>query len=240
MNKLSDNLKIDVGVTPTSIASTNVTSAYYRMDNFRKALFCVDIAVIAASKTVVAQVYQATDAAAGSAKVITKATATFTANIKAKSVLLTTRSCIATDSIIINGLTFTGDTSTVLATRHWKADGNDAADATALCACINDADNGVPGVLATLSTDTVILTATEPGDQYITIGTIVGGTIAPSTLRADAFIEVDASDLDTANGFDHVALNLAVAAATVICSATLIRGDERYTPTQYVGASESA
>jgi hypothetical protein len=240
MNKLSDVLKIDVGVTPTSIASTNLTGSYYRMDNFRKALFCIEIAIIAATKTIVAQIYQATDALAGSAKVITKAIATFTANIKAKCVLLTTRSCVATDSIIINGLTFTGGTSEVLASRQWKADGNDAADATSLCNCINDATYGVPGVLATLATDTVVLTAIEPGDAYITIGTIVGGTITPSTLRADMFVEVDATDLDTANGFDHVALNISSPAATVICGATLIRGNERYSPTQYVGASESA
>ena len=240
MNKLSDNLKVDVGVVATSIASTNVTGAYYRMDNFRKALFCINAAVMAAGKTVVGQVYQATNAAAGSAKVITKATATITANSKAKSVLLTTRSCVATDSIIINGLTFTAGTSEVLASRQWKGDGNDAADATSLCNCINDATYGVPGVLATLATDTVVLTAIEPGDASITIGTIVGGTITPSTLRADGFIEVDVSDLDLANGFNHVALNLAVAAATIVAGSTLIRGDERYTPTQYVGASESA
>jgi hypothetical protein len=240
MNRISDKIKIDVGVTPTSIVSTNLTGAYYAMDNYRKALFVILGAVMAASKTIVAQVYQATDALGTGAKVLTKGIATITANSKAKSVLLTTRSCVATDSIIINGLTFTGDTSTVLATRHWKADGNDAADATALCACINDATYGVPGVLATLATDTVVLTAIEPGDAYITIGTIVGGTITPSTLRADAFIEVDATDLDTANGFDHVALNLAVAAATVVAGATLIRGNARYSPTQYVADSEAA
>jgi hypothetical protein len=234
MNRIMDKLKIDSAVTPTSVASTNVTGPYFRMDNLRKALFIITGAVMAASKTIVAQVYQATDAAAGSAKVLTAGIATITANTKCHKVLLTTRSCVATDSIIINGLTFTGDTSTVLATRHWKADGNDAADATALCACINDATYGVPGVLATLATDTVVLTAIEPGDAYITIGTIVGGTITPSTLESKAFIEVDASELDTANGFDHVALNIAVAAATVICSAAIVRSDERYTPTQYV------
>lgn len=239
MNKLSDNLKIDIGVVASSIASTYVTGAYYRMDNFRKALFTINAAVMAATKTVVAQVYQATNAAAGSAKVITKATCTITANSKAKGVTLTPRSATSGDSVIINGLTFTGASATTLANREWIATGNDAADATALCACINDATYGVPGVLATLSTDVVILTATEPGDASITIGTIVGGTITASTNRADGFIEIDASDLDTANGFNHVALRLTTD-ATIVCGSSLIRGGERYTPTQYVGASEAA
>ena len=235
-NYLSDVLKVDVGLQAVSLATANQTGPYYRMDLYRKALFVFNAATMAAAATVIAQIYQATNAAAGSAKVVTKGVATITANIKAKRVLLTTRSCVATDSIIINGLTFTASTSQVLATRTWKADGNDAADATSLVACINDATYGVPGVLATLSTDVVYLTATEPGDAYITIGTIVGGTIVPSTIYADGFVEINAADLDDANGFDHIAVNLATV-GTIVTGAMLIRGDARDSPKQYVAAS---
>lgn len=236
MNLLSDVLKINTGFTPLSRTSGNSTDQYFPMDKYKRALFVVNCASVAASYAVVAQVMQATNAAAGSAKVITNAAATITANSKCSKVTLTLTSAAAADVVTINGLVFTGGTSTVLATRTFKADGDNDADAVALAACINDATYGVPGVLATAGTATVVLTAIEPGEQYITIAS-PSGTIVPSTQIGTSFIEVDASMLDTANGFDHIALRLTTT-STVVVASTLIR-DCRYTPVQYVADSKT-
>jgi hypothetical protein len=236
MNRISDNLKIDTAYLPLSRTSGNSAGEYFSMAKYRRACFVVSCATVADTYAIAAQVMQATDAAASGAKAVTNAAATITANTKASKVLLTTRSVAAADVVTINGLVFTGGTATVLATRTFKADGNDAADATALCACINDTTYGVPGVLATLATDTVILTAIEPGEQYITVSD-ESGTIVSSTLQSTSFVEVDASALDSANGFDHVALRLTTT-STVLVSASLIR-DCKVTPTQYVADSKA-
>jgi len=239
MNKLSDNLKIDVAVPSMSRTSGNTTGAYYRMDNFRKSLFVFDVGAMALTNTVIGQVYQATDAAAGSEKVITKATATIAANTKVKAAKITLATFTNASVVVINGITFTGHTNTTtLASREFSVSGDDTADAVELCKCINDATYGVSGVLASSALGVVTLTATEPGDNYLTVVGVTTIGVA-ATLRADAFIEIDASDLDTANGFDHVALNIATN-ATLLVGGTLLRGDERYSPTQYVAASESA
>lgn len=237
MNKLSDLLKIDTAFTPLSRTSGNSTGEYFSLKDYRKALFIVSCATVADTYAVAAQVMQATNAAAGSAKAVTNALTTITANTKVQSALLTTRSVAAADVVTINGLVFTGGTATVLATRTFKADGNDADDATALCACINDPTYGVPGVLATLATDTVVLTAIEPGDMSITVSD-ESGTIVTSTTKGTAFVEVDASALDIANDFTHVALKITTT-STVVVSAALVRGDGRYSPVQYVADSKT-
>jgi hypothetical protein len=236
MNLLSDIFKIDTAFLPLSRTSGNSTGEYFSMDKYRRALFVISAATVADSYAIAAQVMQATSAAGAGATALTGALATITANTKCQQVLLTTRSVAAAEVLTINDLVFTGGTSTVVATRTFKADGNDAADATALCVCINDPTYGVPGVLATLSTDTVILTAIEPGEQYITVAS-ESGTIVSSTLKGTSFIEVNASMLDIENGFDHIALKITTT-STVVVSAALIR-DCRYTPTQYVAASKT-
>jgi len=239
MNKLSDVLKVDVGLASMSRTSGSSTGAYYRMDTFRKALFIVNVAAMALTNTVIAQVYQATDAAAGSANVITKATATIAANTKVKAATITLATFTAANVVVINGLTFTAHaTVTTLANREFSISGDDTADAVELCKCINDATYGVPGVLASSALGVVTLTAIEPGDNYLTVVGVTTIGVA-ATLRADAFIEVNASDLDLANGFDHVAIMLTTN-ATLLVGSDLVRGGARDTPTQYVAASESA
>lgn len=237
MELLSDNRKIDVAVAPASLATTYAVGQYFPMDKYRRALFLVNAAAMATGKTVVAQVYQATDADPGSAKVITNAAATITADTKVKKATVTLATLLAGSTVVINGLTFTAHaTVTTYANREFSISGNDTADAAELVLCINHATYGVPGVTATSNLGVVTLVATEPGEQYITVvGTASTGVAA--TVEAEAFVEIDASMLDTTNGFDHVALRLTTT-ATIVAGAMLIR-DCRYTPTQYVAASKT-
>jgi hypothetical protein len=238
MNKLSDDLKIDVAVEPVSLATTNTTGPYYNMKNFRRALFLVSVAAMATGSTVVAQVYQATDATGSDAKVVTNSTITITADTKVKKATITLATLTAGSEIEINGLTFTAHASmTTVASREFSIGGNDTADAAALVTCINDETYGVPGVLASSSAGVVTLTATEPGDNYLTVVGVATIGVA-ATVYADGFIELESGMLDTANGFTHIALKITTD-ATIVAGAMLARGDARITPDQYVAASKT-
>jgi hypothetical protein len=236
MNRIVEEYKMDVALCPTSIASTAATGPYYRADIARKLCFKVSAGAMAVGTTVVAQVMQATNAAAGDAKVVTGAAATITANTKVKAAKFTLATFTAGSVVVVNGITFTAHASaTTYADREFNIGGDDAADAAQLVLCINHATYGVSGVLASSAAGVVTLTCTEPGDNYLTI---VGVTTigAAATLYADAVVEIDASNLDVNNGFDHVALRITTD-ATILCSGELIRGGLRYNPTQYLAAS---
>ena len=236
---LSEALKIDIGLTASNLNGAG-TGAYYRLDRERKALFVVEIGAMAAAATSVIQVMQATDAAAGGAKVITNNAATITANTNVSAALLTSALVhVAGDTYTVNGLTYTAAAADVGVTSRTYAIGADATASTAnLAAKINSAIVGVPGVLATAAVGALTLTADEPGDVAITLSASAGAVGVPSTLRAVAYVECDASFLDDANGFDHVAVRITNSAAMQTGS-ILLRGNGRYTPEQYVAASKT-
>jgi hypothetical protein len=239
MKLLSEALKIDTALTASNLNGAG-TGAYFKMDKFRKALFMVEIGAMAAAATSVLQVMQATDAAAGGpAKVITNNAATITANTNVAAALLTSAVVhVAGDTYTVNGLTYTAAAADGGVTSRTYALGADATASTAnLAAKINSAVVGVPGVLAAANVGALTLTADEPGDVVITLSASAGAVGVPSTLRAVGYVECDASFLDNANGFDHVAIRVTNSAA-MLTGAVLVRGDGRYSPTQYVAASK--
>lgn len=238
MKLLSEDLKIDIALTAQSLNGAG-TGSYFRMDRNRKALFVAEVGAMAAAVTSVLQVMQAQDAAGTGAKVITNNAATITANTNVAAALLTSALVhVAGDTYTINGLTFTAAAADVPGTRTY-AIGADATASTAnLAAKINDATIGVPGVAAAAAVGALTLTATEPGDVAITLSASAGAVGVPSTLRAIAYVECDATFLDDALGFDHVALRVTNSAAT-LTGGVLLRGNGRYTPTQYVAASKT-
>lgn len=239
MNRLlSETQKIDVALTPQSLNGAG-TGEYFAMDKFRKALFVAEVGAMAAAATSVLQVMQAQDAAGTGAKVVTNNAATITANTRVAAALLTSAAVhVAGDVYTINGLAFTAAAADVPGTRTY-AIGADATASTAnLAAKINNATIGVPGVTASAAVGVLTLTADEPGDVAITLTAGAGDVGVPSTLRAIAYVECDATFLDDANGFNHVALRVTNSAAT-LTGAILLRGEGRYTPTQYVAASKT-
>jgi hypothetical protein len=241
MNKLlSEICKVDVGLTSSNLNGPG-TGAYFAMDKYRKALFMVEIGAMAAAATSVIQVMQATDAVAGGpAKVITNNAATITANTRVAAALLTSAVVhVAGDTYTVNGLTYTAAAADGGATSRTYALGADATASTAnLAAKINSAIVGVPGVLAAANVGALTLTADEPGDVAITLSAGAGAVGVPSTLRAIGYVECDASFLDLANGFSHVAVRVTNSAA-MQTGAVLIRGEGRYSPTQYVAAAKT-
>ena len=237
MNLISEKLKIDTALTSQNLNGAG-TSDYYALNKYGRGLFVVEIGAMAAAATSVLQVMQATDAAGGGpAKAVTNLVATMTANFDVAAATLTVAAVQVADVVTVNGVVFTGAAAADLPNNVFLADvGDDGATATSLAAAINHA-NGVPGVTATANAAVVTLVATEPGEADITIEN-ASATITPATLRAVGYVEVDASMLDLANGFDHVAIQVTNSAA-MLTGAVLLRGDARYTPTQYVAASKT-
>ena len=235
-NKIYEGIKLDIGLKPTSLATTNATGEYFSLADYRKAIAVLQVAAMAAAGTAKLEVYEATNASAGSAALLAGATATIAANTLVSSATLTLATVLNTHTVVINGLTFTGHTdTTTLADREFSISGNDTADAVALCLCINDPTYGVPGITATPAAAVVTLTSTIPGATVLTL-TETGSTITLATLMAQAYVELDALTLSA--GFTHIACKVTTN-ATIVAGATLLRGGQRVGITQKVGASAS-
>ena len=221
MNKIREELKFDVGMVAQEIDNSNVTGAYFPMAGYRSLIAVINVGAMAKTKTAILQLMQATNALAGSAKVVTVGTCTITAAVNCTHLQVTLATVLNTESIVINGLTFTGHTdTTTVADREFSISGNDTADAVEFCICVNDPTYGVPGVLATSALGVVQLTSESPGETLITA---VSGdaTLAVVTVEAQAYVEIDPMILDAT--FDHVAFKV-TSTATGNVSATLIRG----------------
>lgn len=236
MNKLFEELKVDIGLKPTSLATSNATGEYFSLADYRKAIAILQVAAMAATKTAKIEVYEATNAEAGSAQLLPSATCTITANTLVASMTLTLATVLNSHTVTINGLLFTAHTdTTTVADREFSISGNDTADATELCVCINDPTYGVPGVTAESAVGVVTLSSTVPGAVVFTC-TETGATITLATLMAEAYVELDALALTAS--FTHVACKVTTD-ATIVVGAMLLRGGQRKGITQQVGASAS-
>lgn len=237
MNRLAERVKIDIGLEDQAINNSNLTGPYYSMSSYQRALAVLHDFESADTKATTIAFMQAQNAAALGAKAVTGATATLTTPTLITKAKVTLATVLATETVTINGLVFTADAAaTVPATRHFSIAGDDTADAAALVSCINDATYGVPGLTATSAAAVVTLVSTEPGVTAITLAQS-STTFTFAQLQAQAYVELDASQLD--DGFTHVAVKVTKtnATATGIVGATLLRYDARHTPTQVVGAS---
>lgn len=223
---ISEAVKADIALTSANLNGAG-TGSYYNMSKYRRALFVVETGAMAAAVTSALQVMQAQDAAGTGAKVVTNNAATITANTGVAAALLTSAVVhVAGDVYAINGLDFTAAAADVPGTRTY-AIGADATASTAnLAAKINAAATGVPGVTASAAVGVLTLTVTEPGETTITLAASAGAVGVPSTARAIGYVECDASFLDSANGFDHVAIRVTNSAAT-LTGAILLRGDRK-------------
>jgi hypothetical protein len=238
MKSMIKRAKVDIGLVGQVINNTNVTGKYFCMNNYRKALAILSIGAMAVDKTAKVEFLQATDAAGTSAKAVTGAEATLTANTGVTVATLTLATVLNTQAVTINGLVFTAHTdTTTAASRQFKIDGDDTADAAALAGLINHATYGVPGVTATSALGVVTLTATDPGEALITIAD-PAATITPATLQAQAYAEIDVSQLDIAGGFNYVAPKVTTTSTAGVCAVTLLRGDGRFEPTQKFAAGK--
>jgi hypothetical protein len=237
---ISKHHKLAVGLVPQALNNTNVTGRYFHMGMWRRLLAVLMVGAMAATKTTKIELLQATDAAGTGAKGIPSdagqvATATVTANVSVTAATLTCATVLAAQAVTINGLTFTAAAAADLPNRKFAVGANDTECAASLVLAINHAAAGVPGVKATSALGVVTLVATDPGETVITIAD-PAATITPATTEAQAYVELDGAQLDTANGFEYVAAKVTTTANSVV-GVGFIRGEGRYSPDQAVGAS---
>jgi len=241
MKRMYEAEKMDIGLVSQALNNTNAAGRYFSLQGVDKVLAELIAGAMAATKTTKIELLQAKDAAGTDAKGIPTtagqaAVAEVTANTNVTVATLTLATVLATQTVTINGVTFTAhaDTTTA-ANREFKIDGDDTADAAALAGLINHGVYGVPGVTATAALGVITLTSTVSGETLITAAAS-HATITVATVQAQAFVEISASSLDLANGFTHVAVKVTTTANTVV-SASLRRGGLSFTPAQKVGAS---
>lgn len=246
--KLTDRRKFDIALIGQTINNGNVVGPYYDMRRFEKAAaVCIDGASIV-NKVTKLEFLQATDAAGTGAKVVKQSNASAgtesaaanaaaaTVITKATKVLLTLASMANADTITINGITYTAHTdTTTVATRQFKIDGNDDADAVALAGLINHATAGVPGVTATAGTASVTLTSTAAGERDISATTSNATRCAPSIVEQLLISEIDIHDMDLAGGFRHLAVRVTKAGNGIV-AVTLVRESGDY-PRQQITAA---
>lgn len=238
MKLVAEKVKIANAMVPVSVNGASTTHKFFPMNAYHRVCFHVigAAASIANAVTMILQTMQATDAAGTGAKVVTNNAATATVPVKVIAANVTLANAGAGSVITINGLTFTGAAATDATKREFAAGGNDAADVLALVSCINDATYGVPGVTAAGGAgNSIDLTVDEPGETTITISD-ESAVFTPIATALEAIVEVDASNLDIAGGFDHVACRVTTSAA-ITCSTTAIF-DPRYSPGQQVAAKK--
>lgn len=237
MNRLYEDQKIDVGLVSQTLNNTNVTGKYHPLAEYREVLAILSGGAMAKTKTTKIELLQATDAAAGSAKAVSGAEATITANTLVTELTITLATVLNTETIVINGLIFTGHTdTTTVADREFSISGNDTADAVELCVCINDPTYGVPGVTATSAAAVVTLVSTVPGATLITAAS-TDATFTVATTKAQAYVNIDPLVLDAT--FDHVAVKVTTTANSNV-AAVLLRGKSRKVIAQKVGANYPA
>lgn len=237
MNKIFEEKKLDVGMVAQVIDNSNVTGKYHNMAGYRSLMAVMNIGAMAKTKTAVMQLYQAKNAEAGSAKVITVGVCELTANVLCTHLQVTLATVLNGETITINGLLFTAHTdTTVVADRQFSIATSDTAAATELCVCINDLTYGVPGVLAESTLGVVQLTSESPGETLIT-AVSSDATFTVVTVEAQSYVEIDPLILDA--GFTHVAIKI-TSTATGSVSATLIRGKYVEEIVQAMGAQYPA
>jgi hypothetical protein len=232
-----DYMKIDtaVGMVTSSIP---VTGFYFSLAESQHTAFLFTMGtVIQDTRNCIGQLYQAKDALGTDAKVITGATCTIMANVKAKLTTASLNSVVAGNTLVVNGLTYTAHaTTTSYANREFSIAGGDDTGADELADCINHPEYGVPGIKAVkTSVHLITLTPIIPGTGYMT--TVGGYTITVRSQATDGIIEVNADMLDYVNGFNHVAIKL-TPSTTLYMYAMILRGYNRYTPKQYFSSEQ--
>mgnify|MGYP001765569486 CR=1 FL=1 len=231
MQRLSDSSQMIVGLPPQALNSTNVTGRYINVEAGRSLRAWLIGGAMAATKTSKLELFQAINSAGGSAKAITSASATITANTLVTEATVALATAANTDIVTINGLAFTMAAATDASAREF-------ADAAGLVTCVNHATYGVPGVAASDSGTDVTLYADQAADapKAITVSkTEVAGTITLATTAAQAYVDLVLGLLDHANGFDHVAAKVTTTANTVV-GVVFDFYDRRYVVDQEVGA----
>jgi len=252
MHDIMEGTKIDTALRATT-GATSLTGPYFSMTKYPKALFLLTIQGQLDGASLDFKVYQALNAAGGTPLQL-GATISMAQGIKLAEAGILMNSPDVDDTVIIQpytfvggvltagtALTFTAKAAASLPNRQYDQSGNVAAQATSLAACINDATYGVPGVLATVDTATVVLTADEPGEVLFTVTeSDVAKTVVTDLVQQAAF-EVAVQDLTRDSDYTHVGARVSGVDATTEFACVLVRAMPGYGPVnQAVAYSDDA
>jgi hypothetical protein len=231
MNRLSENLKLDMGLVPQALNNTSATGAYFSMQGWERALAVLLCGVLAATKTCKLEIFEGEDSDGTSGALLTGASAEITANANVMEATVDLTSVANTDVVTINGLDFTKAAATDASAREF-------ADAAGLETCVEDETYGVPGVEASVAGNVVTLAADPLGDVVITVSkTENAGTITLATTKAVAYVEIENMDLSGDN--THIACKVTDtdASGNSIVAVALLRGKHKAAISQKVGAA---
>ena len=247
MPLLTEECKVDAAIEYQALATPapGITSRYFKMDRWCKAVFAVIVDTLAAAEEVICEVWEdlvntgATGAAIGGAT--PTATATITANTNATVLTATLLAVAVDDTITINGVVFTAAAVADHPNLVFSQAGDDTADALDLATCINAAAGQAAlvaaggAITAAPALAVVTLTASEAGEVVMTV--VASATMTIATVQAVALLEVEDTALSAADSW--VAINL-VGPATANAAVALVRGGSRYGPAgQHVAATDT-
>ena len=202
-NKISEAYRVSMTIVPQTIDNTNLTGQYVPMAGIRRLIAVMSCGAAAVTKTNKLELWQAKTAAGGSAKIITVATATGTANTKAKKVTIDVENTTNDDTLVVNSTTYTKVAS--------GASGNEYVNAAGLKALLDARD----GLTAADATHVVTVTADDPGFVTAAVGSVDEGTTTIVTLESVIVVEIYDGQVDFANDFIFVAPKITTTATGV-------------------------
>ena len=241
MNRSYENLQIDVGLEPQSIASANVTGDYFDMSEYREALAILNVGNISAGGTVAMQIRQAANSTGGSAADLTSHLATIAANVKVKALTVTCTTGTAGDDI-----TFTVDGTDYVYTAadggsstggEWSSTGTTTNIAENILACMDDGTLGCGDVVEATSAAAVVTVVAKDG-YYLDSIAQTGAFATLATTKANAYVWWD--PMSQTSTLPFVAAKVTTASNTGICSVVLIRGKKKGDIVEKVGAQYPA
>jgi hypothetical protein len=240
--------KLDIAIEPKDLAdATEVLSDFFCLDKYRRALFVVtcgqmlndQLAALATTDILTAQVYCASDEAGTGAEVIVGATCVITANEDVQGARIDLDALDdGVSTVTINDVEYLYDTTPVAGTREFD-------NRAALIALINDDDLGVEGVIAVadgVDANQIVLRTVGRGEYTISLESDPGDDILIITDYALAYLEVNAFDCDLPDDKYFVAVSLeadmdSAITAALPASAVIIRAGSRHNVDQKVAAS---
>ena len=240
--RVTDDVKIDVGMVPISLASTNLTGKYYSMANADRAVFVCQYGPLVTTGTVKLEVFQASDVIGTSAALVVGASAITNATeithvAAVKQITLST--FLATVTITITAykknsstvapgypLVYTAHaTTTTIASRQFSIAGTDTQDAVELLSCLNDPTYGTPGIYWTSSAGVVIGQAVDDMTTFTITCSADNASDVRTEPQGQLIVEVDT--LRAPLGW--VAAKVTTT-ATVLCAVMLIRHGSKFSP----------
>ncbi len=234
--------KVDIAVVG---ASSDYTSPYYDMSGYEKAIFICSMGSMNSSEYVGLRLYQAVTSTGGSAQLLNINTTVGSTTALACDInsavaiyLDNASSMLTTQTIVVNGVTFTAsntETTGTFSTGRLFQSSSDGGKTTQciehLAAYINHATYGCTGLIVYPAATSLTITSLS-GQKAVTVqlGTSTGLLMYPT--RSIGILECHAADLASASSMRYLAVcsTASVAGAITKQSAVVIRCGARYTP----------